>query len=80
MPKIPDHDYSVSQLEEQKLYAVTYTYEVDGEWFADTWNITERNNIGAALEAVDAFCSANVENGNWISYEITNINIIRRGA
>ena len=79
MPMIPKHDYSVSELEERKLYAVTYQYQRDsGEWFADTWNITERNNIAAALEAVDTFCNEYLESGNWIAYEITNINVIRR--
>ena len=79
MPKIPKRDYTRSMLDEPKLYAVTYTYEVNGEWFADTWNITERNNIGQAIEDVDAWCESNLESGNWSAYEITNINIIRRG-
>lgn len=78
MPKIPKHDYSVPELEEQKLYAVTYAYEVDGDWFADTWNITERNNIGQALEDVDRWCDGNLDAGNWTAYEIISINTIRR--
>ena len=78
MPKIPKHDYSVSELEEQKLYAVTYAYEVDGDWFADTWNITGRNNIGQALEDVDKWCNKNLDAGNWTAYEIISINTIRR--
>ena len=74
MPKIPEHDYTVSELDEKKLYAVSYKYQVKGEWFADTWNITERICIGNALKAVDEFCSGNVDSRNWDAYEITNIN------
>lgn len=77
MPKIPEHDYSVSELDEKKLYAVTYAYEINGEWFADTWNIAG-TNLGQALNDVDAFCDGNLESGNWTAYEITNINVIRR--
>ena len=41
MPMIPKHDYSVSELYEQKLYAITYCYmpsmgEQADEWCADT--------------------------------------------
>jgi len=78
MPKIPDHDYSVPELEEQKLYAVTYRYEVDGDWFADTWNITGYRNIGEALETVDKFCEGNLNSGNWSAYDISNINCVGR--
>lgn len=76
--RIPAHDYSVSELEEKKLYAVTYQYETKDGWFADTWNITERNNIVSAIEAVDKFCDGCLESGHWIAYEITNVNVIRR--
>jgi len=77
MPRIPERDYTVSALEERKLYAVTYVYETDEGWFADTWNVTSENNLGAALSVVNQFCSANVDNGNWVSYDITNINLVR---
>lgn len=78
--KIPDHDYSVSMLEEPRLYSVVFTYEVKGEWYADTWNITERKNIGEALDAVNMFCEGNLDCGNWDAYEITNVNLIRKGV
>lgn len=77
MPRIPDHDYSVSQLEEKKLYAVTYRYQVNGIWYADTWNISECKNLGEALERVDKFCDGNLNARHFDAYEITNINIIR---
>ena len=79
MPKIPDHDYNVSELDEKKLFSVVYQYEIDGVWFADTWNVTEQY-MSQALEKVDAFCDGNLESGNWSAYEITNINLIRRGV
>lgn len=80
MPRIPQPDYGVPEMESPKLYAVTYTYEVDGCWFADTWNISGEKSIADALQRVDDFCSGSLEAGNWTAYEITNINIIRRGV
>lgn len=80
MPKIPSPDYSVPETETPKMYAVTYTYEVDGEWFADTWNITGQKCMGDALNSVDEWCGSKLDAGNWTAYEITNINLIRRGV
>ena len=83
MPMIPKHDYSVSELDEQKLYAITYCYmpsmgaQAD-EWCADTWNISGCTSIGEALDKVNLWCEGCMESGSWSAYEITNINIIRR--
>lgn len=80
MPRIPKPDYTVPETETPKLYAVTYTYEVKGVWYADTWNISEQKCIGEALQTVETFCEGNLNAGNWDAYEITNINLIRRGV
>ena len=75
MPKIPEINSDIAEPEQKKVFAVSYKYQLrDGSLYTDTWNITERKNIGAALEAVDLFCSGNIDCGNWVAYEITNIN------
>ena len=79
MARIPEHDYTVSELDEVKLYSVVYHYQLkSGEWFADTWNITGCTTITEAIQRVDDFCNGCLEKGNWDAYEITNANVIRR--
>ena len=79
MPRLPKHDYSMSALEEPKLYAVTYVYETEDGWFGDTWNISGQKNIGGALEQVDNWLRNSVDQGNYVSYEIVSVTVIRRG-
>ena len=78
MARIPDHDYSVSALDEIKLYSVVYTFQLpSGEWCADTWNLTART-ITEAIATVDTVCDEKLEAKLWDAYEITNANVIRR--
>ena len=79
MPKLPTHDYTVSALEEEKLYAVTYVYETGEGWFGDTWNIKAKN-IGDALTRVDDWLARAVNVGDhYVAYEIISVTVIRRG-
>ena len=77
MAHIPDHDYSVPQAEELKLYGVTYQYQLkSGDKFADTWHIKARS-IFEALRTAENFCTGTLESGNWDAFEITSANVIR---
>ncbi len=72
MPKLPKHDYSVSELMEEKLYVITYKYHsVDG-WFADTWSIRE-TNMGYALDRVSEWFDSKIDSGEWDTYKVVMI-------
>ena len=82
MSRIPEPDWTVSELEQKKMWAVTYIYEEHGQpgRFVDTWHITAKD-MGEALHIANEWCAENVDVlGDWDFYEITNINLIRRGA
>lgn len=74
MPKIPNHNYSVSELEEQKLWACTYRYEEDNKEgrYADTWHVSAKS-MGEALKIVCDYCE---NTADFTFYQITNINLV----
>lgn len=79
MPMIPKPTYKVSALEEEKMFAVTYTYhDKDGNEFVDTWHISNKY-MSIALDIVCEMCEAELDSGNWDDYEVISINRIRRG-
>ena len=62
MAQIPDHDYTVSELEEQKTYACTYVFMRRNESgkFVGTKHINAKN-MGEALVEIDSYCANNVD-------------------
>lgn len=80
MPRIPKPDYNVPETETPKLFAVTYTYEQNGEWYGDTWHLSDEKCIGDALDDANEWFESQIDSGKWTAYEITNINLIRRGV
>ena len=80
MAKIPEFKYDRSYLEEQKLYACTYTYKFpnDSAELVDTWHIKARS-MSEACQKVEEFCAGNVDSGEWDCYEVVTINMIRKG-
>ena len=57
MPRIPERNFNVSELEEKKIYVVTYKYHTNDGWFVDTWHI-ESTNMGTALSDADYWCES----------------------
>ena len=71
MPKIPERNYSVSELMEEKLYVVTYKYHSDC-WYADTWSI-RGTNMGEALDKVSEWFDSKIDSGEWDTYKVIMI-------
>lgn len=76
--RIPKPDYTVSALEADKLWAVTYVFVQpnDESKYADTWHLRAKG-IEQAMCEVDEWCASQIDSGEWVQYEIVSIQVIR---